>query len=111
LIKEQKKVYFFQKITYFSMNFFLEKENLRKNTKENFKWPEDVLKQKYDLKNQSKIGFTSTPFIKKIQEKNFDEKNEKHLKIGNPEKPVLLHKDKAVQLKIGHGNPEFLGKK
>jgi len=33
------------------------------------------------------------------------------MKIGVMEKPTLINKDKAVQIKIGHGNPEFLGKK
>ena len=80
----------------------------QKNTKEYFKWNEDVGKQKYEWKQLSKIGFTNEPFIKKLHEQHL---NEKPMKIGIPEKPILINKDKAVQIKIGHGNPEFLGKK
>lgn len=85
-----------------------EKEAYRKNTKEYFKWIEDPSKQKYELKAPQKIGFSNAPFIKKLREQNAVEKP---LKIGIPEKPCLIHKEKAVQVKIGHGEPEFLGKK
>lgn len=33
------------------------------------------------------------------------------MKIGVLEHPILIKKDKPVQVKIGHGDPEFLGKK
>lgn len=80
----------------------------QKNTKEYFKWDEEVQKQRYEWKESQKIGFTQTPFVRRLHEQSL---NERPMKIGVPEKPALINKDKAVQIKIGHGGPEFLGKK
>lgn len=71
-------------------------------------WKENCEKQNYEIKLPLKIGNTLQPFIKKLENKKIQESP---MKIGIPEKPILLNKDKQILLKIGHGSPEFLGTK
>lgn len=69
-------------------------------------WRENIEKQRFEPKIPGKIGFTQQPFIKYLEKKKIIDKP---MKIGKPDKPILINKEKAILLKIGHGNPENLG--
>lgn len=63
------------------------------------KWFEDEKKQKYDKFLTSKIGFTSIPFIKQLEEK----RNYKGIvKIGQLEDWSFLKRKRSISKKIGH---------
>ncbi|KAL4462001.1 hypothetical protein ABPG74_000846 [Tetrahymena malaccensis] len=72
------------------------------------KWDEDVKKQKYEPRLPLKIGHDNeTPYIKKLEMKRNQSLHE-FRKIGEVDHFKRENRDKPVQLKIGHGQPETI---